>query len=211
MLSPKRKATQPKTVPERQANAPEPRGSSVASPTPTEGSNDAQLLKEITIHDIEPGAFYIGSWQGIVMVRWERTADLEAVQRLAKVSTALVSDQTVPRRSNVHIISESAGVPSAAARAGFVDLMKEHADRMACVCIVVEGSGFLASAMRSFLTGMRLLAPRAFQYRLFGSVDEVVAWLPAEHRARTGSEVDTRRFAQVLAHWARAESKLPKT
>ncbi|MET0592794.1 MAG: hypothetical protein ABW133_08855, partial [Polyangiaceae bacterium] len=173
--------------------------------------DDAHVLKEVTVHDIEPGSFYIGSWQGIVMVRWERTADGEAVERLAKVSTALVADPTYPRRSNVHIISENAGVPSASARAGFVDIMKEHADRMACVCIVVESTGFLASAMRSFLTGMRLLAPRVFQYRLFGSVEEVVAWLPAEHRARTGHEIDARRFAQVLAGWARAESKLPKT
>jgi hypothetical protein len=211
MLSPKRKPTQSKTVGERPTTAAQPRVAKAGSLAPTGVSDDAQVLKEVTIHDIEPGAFYIGSWQGIVMVRWEKTADADAVLRLGKVSTALVADQAYPRRSNVHIISESAGVPSASARAGFVDLMKEHADRMACVCIVVEGSGFLASAMRSFLTGMRLLAPRAFQYRLFGTVEDVVAWLPAEHRARTGEEIDTRRFAQVLANWAKAESKLPKT
>lgn len=210
MLSPKRKPSHPKPAGERSITGPI-RGPDAASLAPTGASDDAQLLKEITIHDIEPGAFYIGSWQGIVMVRWERTADVEAVERLGKVSTALMADPTYPRRSNVHIISETAGVPSAAARAGFVELMKEHADRMACVCIVVEGSGFLASAMRSFLTGMRLLAPRAFQYRLFGTVEDVVAWLPPEHRARAGHDLDARRFAQVLAHWARAESKLPKT
>jgi hypothetical protein len=211
MLSPKRKPAQPKTVGEHPTIAAQVRGPSEASLAPTVAFNDAQLLKEVTVHDIEPGAFCIGTWQGILMVRWERTADADAVERLAKVSTALMADNAYPRRSNVHIISESAGVPSAAARAGFVQLMKEHADRMACVCIVVEATGFLASAMRSFLTGMRLLAPRAFQYRLFGSVEEAVAWLPAEHRARTGHEIETRRLAQVLAHWAKVESKLLKT
>ena len=142
------------------------------------------------------------------MVRWESAADSSAVERLAKVSTALAAVDPQSRRSNVHIITESGGLPTPAARAGFIELMKEHADRLACVAIVVGGTGFLASALRSALTGMRLLAPRSFNYRLHGSVDEVLKWLPAEHHTRTGEELDSRRLGQVLALWAKSEVRV---
>jgi hypothetical protein len=170
--------------------------------------NGAQLLSEITIHDTEPGCFYIASWKNVLMVRWESAADSSAVERLARVSTALAAADPVSRRSNVHIITESGGLPTPTARAGFIELMKEHADRLACVAIVVGGTGFWASALRSALTGMRLLAPRSFNYRLHGSVDEVVKWLPAQHHTRTGEELDSRRLGQVLALWAKSEVRV---
>ncbi|HMI82768.1 MAG TPA: hypothetical protein VK550_01680 [Polyangiaceae bacterium] len=139
------------------------------------------------------------------MVRWESAADISAVERLAKVSTDLAAEQLQIRRSTVHIIADGAGLPTPAARAGFIDLMKQHAGRLACVAIVVGGTGFLASAMRSLMTGMRLLSPRSFNYRLHGSIDEVVKWLPAEHLARTGEQIDPRRLARVLAAFEKGE------
>jgi hypothetical protein len=168
--------------------------------------SDAELLAEITVHDFEPGGFAIASWSHVLMVRWESAADGSAVERLAKVSRDLAAARLQTRRSNVHIIADSAGLPTADARAGFIDLMKAHADRLACVAIVVGGSGFLASAMRSLMTGMRLLSPRSFNYRLHGSTDEVVKWLPTEHLAKTGEQIDPRRLGQVLALWARPGS-----
>jgi hypothetical protein len=173
---------------------------------PPDAPTDAQLLSELTIEDTEPGRFHIASWNNVVMVRWESAADSSAVERLAKVSKALAAANHEARRTNIHVIADGAGLPTPGARAGFVDLMKEHGDRLACVAIVVESTGFLASAMRSLLTGMRLLAPRTFNYRLDGSVDEVLKWLPAEHLARTGEELDGRRLGRVLALWARAVS-----
>jgi hypothetical protein len=165
--------------------------------------SDAELLAEITIHDTEPGSFAIATWSHVLMVRWESAADGSAVERLAKVSKDLAAEQHQTRRSNVHIILDTAGLPTPEARAGFIHLMKAHADRLACVAIVVGGSGFLASAMRSLMTGMRLLSPRSFNYRLHGSTDEVVKWLPNEHLAKTGEPIDSRRLAHVLALWAR--------
>jgi hypothetical protein len=168
--------------------------------------SDAQLLNEITVHDTEPGRFHIASWKNVLIVRWESAANSSAVERLAKVSKALAAAQLQTRRSNIHIIADGAGLPTPTARAGFIQLMKEHGDRLACVAIVVGGTGFLASAMRSLMTGMRLLAPRSFNYRLHGSTDEVVEWLPAEHLARTGEELDSRQLGRVLALWANAEA-----
>ena len=205
MLSKKPKPAQSLRPDDIQSTAPQSRVPPSESRSQRDSPDDAQLLGEITIHDTEPGSFYIASWKNVLMVRWESAADSAAVERLAKVSTALAAADPQSRRSNVHIITETGGLPTPTARAGFIELMKEHADRLACVAIVVGGTGFLASALRSALTGMRLLAPRSFNYRLHGSVDEVLTWLPAEHHTRTGEELDSRRLGQVLALWAKAK------
>ena len=173
---------------------------------PSDVPGDAQVLSEITVHDTEPGQFSIATWRNVLIVRWESAADGSAVERLAKVSTALAAAELATRRSNIHIIADGAGLPTPAARAGFIGLMKQHAGRLACVAIVVGGTGFLASAMRSLMTGMRLLSPRSFNYRLHGSIDEVVKWLPNEHFVKTGVQLDSRRLAQVLAFWEKTGS-----
>jgi hypothetical protein len=166
-------------------------------------ASDAQLLKELTIEDSEPGRFHIASWRNVLMVRWESAADGSAVERLAKVSKDLAAANLQSRRSNIHVIVDGAGLPSPKAREGFIELMKEHGDRLACVAIVVGGTGFLASAMRSLLTGMRLMSPRSFNYRLDGSIDAVMKWLPAAHLARTGEDLDAPNLTRVLALWGK--------
>ena len=43
-----------------------------------------------------------------------------------------------------------------------------------------------------------MLVPRSFEYRLHGAVEEVVAWLPSVHHARTGVSVPPSELAHVL-------------
>jgi hypothetical protein len=210
MLASKRKPTNPRDVDDAQRSAasPDPAAPPASRSLP-DGPSDAQLLSELTVEDSEPGRFHMASWRNVLMVRWESAADSSAVERLAKVSKALAAANLGTRRSNIHVIGEGVGLPTPAARDGFVELMKEHADRLACVAIVVGGTGFLASAMRSLMTGMRLLAPRSFNYRLHGSIEEVAKWLPTEHLAKPGEEIDGRRLGQVLELWAKTASATP--
>ena len=52
--------------------------------------------------------------------------------------------------------------------------MKSQANRFGAVAVVIGGSGFLASAVRSFLTGLRLVSPRTFDFRLHGKTSEIL-------------------------------------
>ncbi|MET0592911.1 MAG: hypothetical protein ABW133_09445, partial [Polyangiaceae bacterium] len=67
------------------------------------------------------------------------------------------------------------------------------------VSIVIHGSGFVASAVRSFLTGLRLVAPRSFDFRLHSRTFEVLKWFPAAHENRTGRPIDVAQFGRVLS------------
>lgn len=66
-------------------------------------------------------------------------------------------------------------------------MMTERSSELACVAVVVGGTGFWASAMRNAVIGLRVFASRGFELRLHGSADEVVAWL---QRGRLSTELD---------------------
>lgn len=100
--------------------------------------------------------------------------------------------------SSVHLIAEGAGLPAADAREGLVKLMNRHTDRLACVGIVVGGTGFWASAIRSFITGMRAVSSRAYELKLVGSIEELVVWLPTQHFKRSGIALDSGELTRAL-------------
>lgn len=100
--------------------------------------------------------------------------------------------------SAIHMIANKAGVPTPEGRSGLLQVMSEQASNMACVGVVVGGTGFWASTMRSFVTGMRFMTPRNFELRLHGTPEEVLAWLPQHHTQATGVPVDETALARVL-------------
>jgi hypothetical protein len=151
--------------------------------------------------DTEPGAFIFGSWRNVFVGVWESQATMPAVERMVR-ATNMLNDLHPAGRSTIHIVSNGAGLPTTDVRAHFVDALKKNAGQLACVAVVVGGTGFWTSALRSFVTGLRWLAPRSFDFRLNATVEEVTRWLPAEHAKRTGVVLEPRRLAQVVDGWA---------
>ena len=154
---------------------------------------------EVTIFDTIPGTVRFGAWNEIMFVAWETSADGNSVARLNEHARMYQSTHPGQRQSGVHIVREGVGLPTPEARAGLMEMMKSQADRFGAVAVVIYGTGFVASAVRSFLTGLRIVAPRTFDFRLHGKSSEVLKWFPAAHLARTGHSVDPIRLGRVLA------------
>jgi hypothetical protein len=152
--------------------------------------------------EIVPGEFRFGLWRDIVLATWESRADMPGVARLDKIGQNLRAAHPGKRYSTIHVVLEGVDLPTPAARAGFLEIMKNQADHIAAVGVVIQGSGFLASALRSFVTGMRLLSPTSYAFRLHSTTLEVLRWLPTEHRRRTGEEIDVRQLDRILAPFA---------
>jgi hypothetical protein len=109
------------------------------------------------------------------------------------------------RFSWIHIIRDKAGLPDGAARSGFARIMQERSAELGCVAVVVGGTGFWASAMRNAVIGLRVLAPRKFELRLHGTIDEVVEWLPAAHEKVSGIQISPATLQRLLAEAERFE------
>src|SRR5262245_49370878 len=141
----------------------------------------------LLVIDEQPGIFRFYKWQHVHVIVWGGSADGESARRLGRVTPKPPKGM---RRSDVHIVGAGAGLPSADAREGFGQLMKDMADDIACLGVVIDGGGFWASAMRSAVIGIGFLAPKSLPFRAFGKIEDLVAWLPSEHRRRTNVPTD---------------------
>jgi hypothetical protein len=96
----------------------------------------------------------------------------------------------------------TAALPTNEARERLKGLMDNYGSQIACVAVIIVGSGFWASTLRSVITGMHLESSRTFPMRLCDSVQAAVQWLPSEHLRLTGVRLEPRDLGEVL-HRAR--------
>ena len=158
--------------------------------------------------DVEPGTCCIGAWGNITLTYWEGRGTAPAVERLARLG-AEIRAQYPNGTSAIHLIREGAGMPTSEGRDGLTRLMNTNVDRLACVGVMIGGGGFWSSAIRSMITGMRALSSRAYQLKLVGSIEELVAWLPEPHERRTGIAVDPAELRRALETALTWTSNLP--
>lgn len=142
-----------------------------------------------------PGVVTVRGYRNVAFVAWTGQATRAAAETVVQLMDR--PEVRGLRQSFVHVIHNRLPLPDADARHVFMQSMKERASDLACVAIVVRGTGFWASAMRSAVVGMRVFAPANFQFGVFGSHEEVVAWLPTKHTLQTGVELPP----GAVSHW----------
>lgn len=131
-----------------------------------------------------PGVVVLRGLANLTLCTWHG----QATGRAAELVTQTMDRPELRgrRQSFIHVIHTGLPLPDAEARQVFMNTMKERANDLACVAVVVLGTGFWASAMRNAVIGMRVFAPRAFEFRVFGTCDEVVDWLPTANEKLAG-------------------------
>jgi hypothetical protein len=153
--------------------------------------------RELLLLDSEPGFFAFYALQNIMIACWSKGGTGPAVQRVAE-QRARMDKQHPEGVSVVYLIANDAGLPTAEARAGVRQLIERYRHQRACLAVVVQGEGFWASGMRAVITGVRMLVPGQLAMRVYGRVEEVVAWLPAQHQSATGVVVAPEELLPVL-------------
>ena len=138
-------------------------------------------------------------WRNVLIVYWQKQGSLQAVQKVDAL-LGQMAETTELRISCVHLIKDGAGLPDDATRAAVRALHQRHADRLACLGVVLMGGGFWASALQSVLTALRAVGgPRSSTMRFARTPSELADWLPAEHAARTGVRLQERELAAAIA------------
>ena len=136
-------------------------------------------------------------WQNLQIASWTAQGTIALVELLAEHSRRF--HQRHPQGvSVVHLISKGPALPEAPTRERLKTLLEANAKTLACVAIVLDGRGFWASAVRSFLVGLRLVAPRTFQMQVFSTPEEVAAWLPELHLQRTRVRIDAADLVEAI-------------
>lgn len=154
--------------------------------------------RDLAVVDEFPGVFRAGVVGRVAIVAWIGRLETDSAEQYARFYHEFIARLGGGRASFVHLCTERVALPSSGARATLTKL-SENGDPLACVSVVIEGSGFWASAVRGFLTGMRLLGPGSLRIHEHSTIADVIAWLPAEHEKLTGERIDSGELAKYLA------------
>lgn len=145
-------------------------------------------------------AFY--RWHNIAINVWRSHPTGQSVDVLARLTAD--SFRKYPEGlSSVHWIDEGAGLPTAEARTGLSDIAARYERHLLCVGVLLRGSGFWASAVRSALTGIVLLTPKRFPLRFFADVTPLASFVAHEHLQRTGHRIGAERIHDWIERAAR--------
>jgi hypothetical protein len=141
--------------------------------------------------------YLLSTWGNVAITAWGTQGTAPLVARHAQCLAELA--RRYPEGfSSLHLIGKQAPLPTPEARAKLSEILEQYHATLACVGVVLEGSGFWASAIRSFILGLRLLGPRRVDLEVRSRIVDIAGWLPLPHRERTGRAIDARELENVL-------------
>jgi len=131
-----------------------------------------------------PQVEYVGRGDGFVVATWDRVlleafsggVTLESLRARAEAHRQLY-DRHPGRVLSLTVARNGIRLPEAEVRSEAVRVMKQIGPKTEQIVVAVPGQGFWASAARSALTGMMLLAPKATRMQIVGGVEEAVRTL----------------------------------
>jgi hypothetical protein len=152
----------------------------------------------------QASGYLVSAHRNVLIACWTAQGTQPMVEAFAHIFDSFIA-RHAEGVSTVHLISAGLPLATAGAREVLSNLMKKHGNVIACVGTVLEGTGFWASATRGLIVGLQLVAPNTVAMRTYGSVPEVVAWLPKPHAQRTRVVIEPHELEQSIAT-ARAQA-----
>jgi hypothetical protein len=132
--------------------------------------------------------YALATWKNVLIGSW-RGADPGSVAVMTELTLELAK-RYPDGVSGIHVVHADAPMPTADHRARVARGLEQLAPCIKCVAVVLEGQGFWASTLRSVFFGIRMISPQPFAFRIDSELPDAVAWLPDEHRRRTGVSLD---------------------
>jgi hypothetical protein len=145
----------------------------------------------------EPGVVSLYGLENITIIVWHGKPTVAAVEQLTRVSQhrrAKFSHGI----SAVHLVPATFELPDGPTRDMFVKLLRDGDGKLAVVCVLIRGGGFWASAMRSLLTGLRVLSRGSVDLGLHTELGATVDYLLPRHHEKTGVPIGREQLSAVL-------------
>jgi hypothetical protein len=144
----------------------------------------------------------MGHWKNVSIAVWATQATAALLCELEKLEDSMIASKS--RTSVVHLVVKGASLPGAEARARLMDMQQRYAANIVCAAVLLQGSGFWASALRSLITSMQMIERSHFEYRTFAEVAEVAEWVATLQQAENAEAIDARELQQAL-RWMLAQ------
>jgi hypothetical protein len=143
------------------------------------------------------------AWKNVLITVWSGDASVELLKTLGRVVEAKVRE--VGRVSSVNIVVNVPALPNDEKRQAYKAFTAKNAARYAHMVVVLEGEGFMFSAVRGLVTGLLMATRQQYGVGVMNNIDEVTLWLPARHATSTGVTLVPAELREVLGR-ARAQA-----
>jgi hypothetical protein len=154
---------------------------------------EPELLRLVAV----AGSYGFYRWANVAINVWSSQPTLAAVQVLSELTERSLS-ACPDGIASVHWLDQGVALPTAEARVSLSELAKRYPKHVTCAAVMLQGSGFWASATRSALTGIMLLAPGTFSLRFFGELGELARFIAHEQAERGPHAVDAARLQGAI-------------
>jgi hypothetical protein len=163
-----------------------------------ESDHGARGTSDEVVTRYEERGFIITEWKNVSIVVWGTQATIPLVKKLRETGESLIGRHP-EGISAVHIIANGVPLPDSATRAELNRLTDAFAENLACIATVLEGSGFWASAMHSFVTGIQWVSSRRpFKSKIGSTLADAAGFLPTPHHERTHVRVGSTELLRVI-------------
>jgi hypothetical protein len=129
--------------------------------------------------------FVMATWKNLALHMWSVPATPALAAKLDEYSAPFVALHS-NGVSAIHVIARDTPLPNSEVRELLRGITNKYAKSLACVCHVVEGSGFWASALQSFLTGLHFASRAPFELYICSTVAAAARRVAEPHARRTG-------------------------
>jgi hypothetical protein len=179
----------------RRPKSPSEPPSVTAATEPIEQPRQPRAQEQLTI--VSSGEGYVfGYWGNVVIEVWGTRADVKLMTEIEKLM------DTVSRaHSAISVVSLVVGqipLPTPDARASMQRMTARYAKQTLGTAILLEHTGFWASAVLGFVTSLQSLQSKHMRIKTFSSLDELVPWVVTSHNAESAHTIDSGDLRRVL-------------
>ncbi|MEX1365740.1 MAG: hypothetical protein AB1Z98_21615 [Nannocystaceae bacterium] len=140
-------------------------------------------------------------WGNVLLRVGTRTPQEEHIELLHETFERMLD--TYPRVGLLAYLPDGAPLPDGAARLRAVSMLRSLGPRLGGMVVVAQGTGFWASAARSVITGLTLMARVAFPVKVTSSAADGCEWLGARFEPGVDAEALLRLTEQLGARLVR--------
>ena len=146
------------------------------------------------------------AWKNVVVSCWFGPSTLEGVA---------IHDACLEGQCSLHpkglstigvVLPGQFALPAPAVREELSRFVHKYAAHVVGSALILQGSGFWASAVRGAVTAVTMVSRRELKPQIFSAARPAVQWLAPIHLARTGVEIDVEELASLIEGAVRAHA-----
>lgn len=130
----------------------------------------------------------MGHWRNVGIVSWQSRADAQAAREVVEFVDLLLPKY--PMFSVIHVVEESAGLPTPEGRDTLIAPARENRERVACVGVLLPEAQIIATMMTVFVRATRTLLRGAVEIVVEQRVQPLISEVLKTHERRAGERLD---------------------